>query len=189
MDRRLAKRKWILGLVAATVFLTVAWPVSAGAQYSQCLYKLYHWENTTWVRYQQGDPFPSTGGNLWKYEYTVYNDGLLFVNLFRIFFNSDNINHAEYVSASAPTDWTPDVTLPFTGYNNWKVEFQTSTNIIMPGDSLGVFEVRFTWNENYLPDTQHFEVAGNLGDGGDTAEYPPLPIERSTWGSLKSMFR
>ena len=177
------------GLLAAALILIAAHPGYADPEYSQCLYKLYHFEDGSWVRYQQGDPFPTVGGNLWKYEYTVHNEGLLFINLFRIFFNSDNIDHGQYVSATGPTDWTATPTLPLPGFNNWKVEFETSTNIIMQGDSLGGFEVEFTWSESYLPGVQHYEVAGNIGDGGETEEYPPVATQPKTWGSVKNLFK
>jgi hypothetical protein len=186
MNRRLLSGS--LGVVIAALLLLTAYPGQADPQYSQCFYRLYHYEGGTWVRYGQGDPFPG-GGNLWKYEYTVHNEGLLFVNLFRIFFNSDNIDHAQYVSSTAPSGWTPSAVLPLPGFNNWKVEFETFSNVIMPGDSLSGFEVQFTWSESYLPDVQHYEVAGNIGDGGETAEYPPVAARPKTWGAVKSLFK
>ncbi|MCX5799968.1 MAG: hypothetical protein NTX17_01065 [Candidatus Eisenbacteria bacterium] len=59
-------------------------------------YKLYHQEGSEWVRYRQGDTFPSGGGvsptNVWKYEYSVMN--YQFANgvyQYMIFFNSDSL--------------------------------------------------------------------------------------------------
>ncbi|UCF78025.1 MAG: hypothetical protein JSW03_07875 [Candidatus Eiseniibacteriota bacterium] len=169
-------------------------------------YCLYHFENPDWVRYSQGDPFPpggaTPGTNLWKYAYCIYNDppgsppGALENGIYQwwIFFNSDNIDRAQYVSAIGPGSWTRVYFGPSTGYYDWKVRFRASVagEYVMPTDSLCGFEVEFTWTDPLmLPPPQNYDlVASGESEPGVTHELPPdvTPVEATTWGRLKSLF-
>ncbi|KPJ59377.1 MAG: hypothetical protein AMJ46_11625 [Latescibacteria bacterium DG_63] len=169
-------------------------------------YKLYHYENPDWVRYSQGDAFPAGGANpgtnLWKYTYCVYNDppgsppGALENGVYQwwIFFNSDNVDRAQYVSEVAPGTWGTRYFAPSTGFYDWKVRFRTSdpAEYVMPSDSLCGFEVEFTWTDPLmLPPPQNYDlVASGESEPGVTHELPAdvTPVEAVTWGRIKSLF-
>ncbi|MFH0777137.1 MAG: hypothetical protein V2A71_00765 [Candidatus Eisenbacteria bacterium] len=163
-------------------------------------YKLYHYENDTWVRYNQDDPFPpggaTPGTNLWKYTYCVSN--LQFttgIYLVWIFFNGDNVLRATRVSEAAPTGWTALYYPPFAPNNNWKVRFRTTTPAyyVMLGNTLCGCEVQFTWIiPNLLPGPQDYDAITSGGsETGVTEELPPdpTPVNSTSWGKIKSLFK
>ncbi len=169
-------------------------------------YKLFHYENPDWVRYNQGDPFPAGGAtpgtNLWKYTYCIYNDppgsppGELTNGIYRwrIFFNSDDVDRAQYSSATTVANWAAVYFGPGSGHYDWNIRYtaSSSTYWVMPTDSLCGFEVEFTWTEPlFLPPPQNYDLIASSGsEPGVTHELPPdtTPVEPVTWGRLKSLF-
>ena len=164
-------------------------------------YKLYHYEGTEWVRYikSQGDTLPPGGAdpgtNLWKYKYCAENVGYADgIYQFLIFFNSDNKDTAQYVSETAPSNWTPRYFAPIAPDANWKVRFRADgpAYYIAQGDTLGGFEVEFTWTDpTRLPADQNYDLGSPGGsEPGNTHELPSdiTPVETTTWGRLKSLF-
>ena len=164
-------------------------------------YKLYHYEGTEWVRYikSQGDSLPPGGAdpgtNLWKYKYCAENVGYPGgIYQFLIFFNSDDEDTAQYVSETAPANWTTKYFGPIFPHANWKIRFRAGSpaDYIAQGDTLCGFEVEFTWVcPTMLPGPQNYDLAAPGGsEPGVTHELPPdvTPVETTTWGRLKGLF-
>jgi len=158
-------------------------------------YKLYHQDGGQWVRYRQGDPFPS-GGNVWKYDYEVMNYQFSTgVYQFMIFFNSDNILRSTYTSAVAPTGWTILYYPPVAPAVNWKVRFRTTqTQYYVPmNDTLPGCTVQFTWGApGTAPGPQNYDLVASTGsESGVTHELPPeqTDVAPTTWGRIKASFR
>ncbi|KPJ61057.1 MAG: hypothetical protein AMJ46_03565 [Latescibacteria bacterium DG_63] len=162
-------------------------------------YKVYHYEDSEWVRYHQGDPFPPGGAdpgtNLWKYTYCPIN--LTFsadIYQFLIFFNSDNeVDRAQYVSAAGPEGWSSTYFPPVSPNVNWKVRFRASNAMyyIAVDDTLCGFEVQITWTDPTMLPPQNYDlVCSGESEPGVTHELPPdiTPVETTTWGRLKSLF-
>jgi len=188
-----------LFILAIAGFLLVP-PVADALPNGAVGYKVYHLEGSDWVRYRLGDEFPAGGAtpptNVWKYEYSVMNYGYATgVYQFMIFFNSDNILRATYSSSVAPTGWSYTYMPAAPGYYNWKVRFRTTQAMyyVMAPDTLPGYGVQFTWNdEAMLPGAQNYDLVAQTGsESGVTHELPPemTPIEPSTWGAIKSLFR
>ncbi len=169
-------------------------------------YRLYHYEDGEWVRYHQGDPFPPGGAdpgtNVWKYTYCAINldfkdsaepPNPLGVYQMWIFFNSDNIDRAQHVSSTAPTDWTSLAWPQVDPDHNWKVRFRTSVPAayIAVGDTLCGFEVEITWTDPTMLPPQNYDlICTAISEPGVTHELPPetTPVEATTWGRLKALF-
>lgn len=166
-------------------------------------YKAYHYEDDSWVRYSQGDPFPpggaNPGTNLWKYEYVAYNHEFWTpeqpadVYQMWMFFNPDSTTErAVYSSETGPDGWITRYFGPSAPYVNWKVRFRTSSSTIAPGDSLSGYEIEFTWTDPaMLPGPQPYDLICAAGsETGVTHELPPdvTPVEATTWGRIKTLF-
>jgi hypothetical protein len=187
-------------LVASLVGLLLAPGIADALPYGAVGYKLYHYEGANWVRYKQGDPFPSGGAtpgtNLWKYNYWVANETApSSIYQFMVYFNSDNVLRSAYSSATGPTTWTPTYFPPVSGNKNWKERFRSSNSAyyVLVGDSLAGFEVQFTWIDGtLLPTPQNYDLVWSGGsESGNTTEMPPdmTPVAATTWGTIKSLFR
>jgi hypothetical protein len=164
-------------------------------------YKLYHQEGSEWVRYRQGDTFPSGGAvsptNVWKYEYSVMNyqfaNGVYY---FMVFFNSDNLGlWAAYTSAVGPAaNWVITYFPPISPNYNWKVRFRASLSqyYVALNDTLDGYSVQFTWAKaGTLPGSQNYDLISSSGsESGVTSELPPgtTPVETTTWGAVKELF-
>jgi len=164
------------------------------------LYRLYHYESGSWVRYMQTDAFPAggdqAGTNLWKYEYTVKNLSYAGsgINTWYAFFNSDNVLCATWSAAAGPFSWTGAKQGPIAPNNNWKERFRTTTagDYITLGNALAGFSVEFTWTCNTLPGNQSYDAVTSGGsESSITSEDPetPLATESATWGAIKSLYR
>ncbi|MBN1504436.1 MAG: hypothetical protein JW952_05160 [Candidatus Eisenbacteria bacterium] len=187
-------------LVGSLLCLLMAPSAADALPYASVGYKLYHYEDGSWVRYKQGDPLPpggaTPGTNLWKYNYWVSNltapTGIYQVY---VYFNSDNVLRSAYSSATGPTGWTLLYFPPVAPNNNWKERFRTSNSAyyVMPGDTLPGYEVQFTWVDgSLLPTPQNYDVAWSGGsEPGNTTEMPPdmTPVEAATWGRMKGLFK
>ena len=195
-------RHLLLLLLVASLVCPLLAPGTADAlPYAAVGYKLYHYEGGNWVRYKQGDPFPSGGAtpgtNLWRYNYWVANETAPSgIYQMYVYFNSDNVLRSVYSApAIGPTGWSLLNFPPVSPNNNWKQRFRTSDSAyyVMVGDTLSGYEVQFTWlDASLLPTPQNYDVAwsGN-SEPGNTTEMPPdmTPVEAATWSKIKSLYR
>ncbi len=195
------KHLLLLLLVASLLGPLLAPGTADALPYAAVGYKLYHYEGGNWVRYKQGDPFPSGGAtpgtNLWKYNYWVANVAApANIYQFQAHFNSDDVLRATYSPpATGPTTWNPTYIGPSVGHYVWKLRFRTtdSARFIAVGDSLPGYEIQFTWTDpGLLPTPQNYDAVWSGGsEPGNTTEMPPdmTPVEAATWSKIKTFFR
>ncbi|MFH0778670.1 MAG: hypothetical protein V2A71_08575, partial [Candidatus Eisenbacteria bacterium] len=102
------------------------------------------------------------GPGTYRFDYTIENtDVQPALAGFIVFFDSDGLARADYVSHTAPAGWEEVFVLPEDPEGYWNVEWDemAGTNRILPGETLGGFSVTFTWNDaNSLPGYQFFEA-------------------------------
>jgi hypothetical protein len=183
--KRLRTMTKVKALITLMVFLGVGvlWAASSEANpLTYLYYQLFHEEGGNWVEYQQGDAFPVVGGNLWKYEYEIHNAGLQpYVSWMTIFFDDDNVDHADYApvpGAATPANWGVTIvepTIPIPGFDNpWQARYVISdlAGIINAGETLGGFSLTFTWNEDYLPGAQNYQIGDGISEVGETLVVP-----------------
>jgi hypothetical protein len=136
----------------------------------------------------------SLGGNAWRYDYTITNDGLAPINEFSVYF--DETAFASLTLLSTAPSWDslvlqPDLALPSRGL----FDGLALSAGLAAGDVLSGFSVSFTYLLASAPGSQPFEiinpvtfgvvesgqtrlfVPGNGGGGGVTS---PIP-EPATW--------
>jgi len=174
--------KVLLALIVSAGLVLALAPSSQANPLSALYYQLFHEENGDWVEYNQSDPFPTVGGNLWRYDYEIQNLGLSpYVSWMTVFVDDDNVDHSDYASlpgALAPADWTVTVTeptIPIPGFDNpWRVHYEIAhvAGAILPGESLGGFSLSFTWKEDYLPGPQSFQIGDGISENGETQVVP-----------------
>ncbi len=193
------KFRFRVSLAAAAVGLLVS-AAAYALPNTNVLYKLYHFEGGTWVRYRQTDAFPAGGAtpgtNLWKYEYTVKNLGYAGtgINTWYAFFDSDNVLCSTHSSATGPGTWATTKQGPVAPNNNWKERFRTvnSGEYITQGNQLSGFSVTFTLTCPVLPGNQSYDAVTSGGsEASVTSEDPenPVPVENATWSGIKSLYR
>ncbi len=181
--------------VLLVLLLLVAFVPRAEAQATGVTYHLYHDEGGSWVEYGPESPFPAGGDqpgtNLWRYEYELCNAGFSSgVRELDVFFNSDNVLCATYVSAEQPASWTATPVGPFAPDNNWRIRFRTLvTDARISMGTCGNFAVVFTWTCDSLPGQQNYDAISTTGsDAGVTAPTNPVPVEDATWGAIKTLY-
>ena len=83
-------------------------------------------------------------GGDYQLNYTLENIGLSpYLSFLTLWFNSDNIRHFDFVSASGPSSWSYTKIGPYPGYNNWRVKFEcfNPDDYIQPGEKLSGFSI------------------------------------------------
>jgi hypothetical protein len=99
----------------------------------------------------------SLGGQNWRCDYVVSNDGTSVIDEFTIFY--DHNFYSNLSLAASPTGWDsivvpPDLGLPSDGF----FDSLAQTSGIAPGTSLGGFTVFFTFTGSGAPGAQRFEI-------------------------------
>ena len=195
---RIAKRisPALIGVVLITALASA---VALAEPMTSVQYRLYHWENSSWVEYCPGAALPQGGNlpgtNLWKYDYSVNNiSAPQPLREFYAFFNSNNLAmDATLVSAVGPTGWTPTQIGPFSPDFNWKERFRTTNSAyyIGAGQVRTGYAVEFTWTKATLPGYQNYDAVYSGGSESyiTMSPCPPAATEETTWGGVKALYR
>ena len=123
-------------------------------------------------------------GDVWEYNYTVNNDMLgVDIEEFTVYFDFGVYDNLSF--ASAPATWDPLVIQPdsFQGTNDPGFYDALALSAgIAPGNSLGIFSVRFDYLAAGTPGSQYFEIVDpfdfSVLDSGQTS---PVPIPAAIW--------
>ncbi len=130
-----------------------------------------------------------------RFDYTITNNSLEpEIAGFVVFFNSDALDRATFVSETSPMYWDDVFVTPKAPDGSWNVEWNEiyGMNRILPGNSLNGFSVTFQWNDPFnYPGPQPFEVWNGEAYDGVTEVIPsgPTATESVSWGRIKGLFR
>ena len=183
-------------LLAVVLAVALVGSASAGT-IADAKYRLFYVSGTEPLRVLSTDALPPGSNvppnNEWQYEYEVLNKSANPLSMFYAFFNSDNVDRAQYVSAAAPADWTILKQGPYGDYFNFKIRYRTlvQDSKILTGDKL-FCSANFTWTGDYVPGPQNCDVVTDGGsESGVTIEITEdiVPTVAATWGKLKSLYR
>jgi hypothetical protein len=99
----------------------------------------------------------SLGGNDWRYDYTVENDGSASIEQFTVYFDFGLFSNLAV--AASPMDWDsivvdPDVNIPADGF----FDSVALVSGLAPGASLSGFSVTFTFLGSGAPGSQPFDI-------------------------------
>jgi len=190
-------------IITLTVFIVISSfgfaSKSSSEPYTSVKYRLYHFEDASWVEYTPNDSFPPGGNepgtNLWKYEYIVYNwSAPQPIRQLYVFFNSENVSmDATWSADAAPEGWTATPIGPFEPDFNWKERFEASSSdyYISAPDSLNGFVVEFTWTRDYLPGSQLYDAIYSGGSESSMTHWihEPTATIPTRWGTIKALYR
>jgi len=189
-------RIWI-PILALGMLAIAGLSAQAQAQSASVTYHLYHFEGGNWVEYGPNATLPAGGDqpgtNLWRYTYELCNIGFTTALYeLNVFFNSNNVPCATFVSSTQPTSWTGTLVGPFAPDFNWRLRFRTllSSARVAQGTCKDTYSVDFTWVCPNLPGAQNFDATSTSGSyAAQTISGAPVPVEPSTWGRMKGLYR
>jgi hypothetical protein len=169
----------------------------AQAQSASVTYHLYHFESGNWVEYGPNATLPAGGDqpgtNLWRYVYELCNIGFSTgLRELNMFFNSDNVLCATFAASTQPASWSSPIVGPIAPDNNWRIRYRTLVTAarVAQGTCNDQFTVDFTWICPTLPGAQNFDaIAGSGSYSGQSISGSPVPVEPSTWGRMKGLYR
>jgi hypothetical protein len=182
-------------LLFSLAWLGTAATASAGVL-SDAFYRLYWLSPGGPVRVYSAEVLPAGSNvapdNQWRYDYEVVNKSVNPLNAFYSFFNSDNVNNAQFVSGTAPTDWTILQQGPVAPNFNFKVRHRTLiAGAKIPQNGTLVCSDTFAWTGSVTPGAQNYDFVTDGGsESGVTVERnDTTPAMATTWGRLKSLYR
>jgi len=179
-------------LLAAVVLASLAGSAVAGPL-SEVKYQLYwtHSGSGPDVRVLSADPLPAGSNvapdNVWRYDYALLNKSPNALYAAYLFFNSDTVNRAAYVSATAPTNWT----VLKQGVVAWKIRYQTTVpGSKIPSGGTLLCSGKFSWIGSTVPGSQNYDAVNDGGsESGQTTEDITVAATSETWGRIKSLYR
>lgn len=189
-------KTWI-PILALGMLAIVGLSAPAQAQTASVTYYLYHYEGGNWVEYGPNATMPvggdQPGTNLWRYKYDLCNIGFSTgLRELNMFFNSDNVLCATFVTSAQPASWTGTLVGPIAPDNNWRIRYRTLVTAarVAQGVCNDTFTVDFTWICPGLPGAQNFDaIAGSGSYASQSISGSPVPVESSTWGRMKDLYR
>jgi hypothetical protein len=179
--------------------MLLALPGAAGAgNVCDAYYRLFYLSPSGPVRVLSTSALPPGSNvppnNQWRFDYEVQNKSSVGGTLgtFYAFFNSLNLDQAQYLSGTAPTNWTLLKQGPVAPNYNYKVRFRTtvSGSMIAPGNRL-YCSATFAWTGSATPGPQNYDVVVSGGsEPGTMVEIQDVsPASKLTWGGLKHNYR
>ncbi len=182
-------------LMALAAMLVLQGTAVAGVL-SDANYRLYYQSPGGDVRVFSTDPLPAGSNvapdNVWRYDYEVVNKSPNPLYQFYAFYNSDNIDRAQFVSGSVPADWTIVKQGPFAPNFNFKVRYRTlvAGAKIAPNGTL-ICSGTFEWTGTAVPGAQNYDAVNDGGsESGVTEEIIEVtPTRVTAWGRLKVLYR
>jgi hypothetical protein len=158
-----AVKKNLVILTIVTVFIFLGYSVPFALPLTDCLYSVMD-INGPGVDYQLN--------------YKLENIGLSpYLNFLTLWFNGDNVEHFDFVSASAPLNWSYTQIGPYAGYNNWRLKFETSNpaDFVLPGGSLSGFSIVVNSFDGSVPGSQPYDAGDGHSESGQTSYCSPPP--------------
>lgn len=127
---------------------------------------------------------PSATGNTWEYNYTVNNNTLGFdIEEFTVYFDFGVYENLSI--ASAPATWDPLVIQPDSFEGTSDPGFYDALALgtaIAPGNSLGIFSVRFDYLGEGTPGSQFFEIVDTSTFAAlDSGQTSLVPVPAAFW--------
>lgn len=189
-------RTWI-PILALGMLAIAAVSAPAQAQQASVTYRLYHFEGGNWVEYGPNSTLPiggdQPGTNLWRYQYDLCNIGFSTgLRELNMFFNSDNVLCAALAASTQPASWTGTQVGPIAPDFNWRIRYRTLVTAarVAQGTCNDMFTLDFTWVCPNLPGAQNFDAISASGSySGQSISGTPVPVESSTWGRMKDLYR
>ena len=122
-------------------------------------------------------------GSTWEYSYTVNNDTLGFdIEEFTVYFDVGVYENLTLITPT-PATWDPLVIEPdnFLSNDGYYDALALSAGIA-PGNSLGIFSVRFDYLGGGTPGSQYFEIVDSFTfDLLDSGQTSPVPVPAAVW--------
>ncbi|MFH0931649.1 MAG: PEP-CTERM sorting domain-containing protein [Candidatus Zixiibacteriota bacterium] len=112
-------------------------------------------------------------GGDYQVDYTLENIGLTpYINFLTLWFNSDNIRHFDFVSASGPLSWGSTIIGPYPGFNNWRVKFESFNpdDFVLPGETLSGFSIVVNSFDGSVPGSQPYVAGDGMSESGETSK-------------------
>lgn len=169
---------------------------AAAGPLSDAFFRLYWISPGGPVRVYTTDPLPAGSNvapnNQWRYDYEVVNKSPNPLNAFYSFYNSDNVNRAQYVSGTVPTDWTTLQQGPVSPNFNYKIRHRTLVaGAKVPSNGTLLCSNTFAWTGTVPPGVQNYDAVNDGGsESGVTVERIDVTAATSlTWGRLKRLYR
>jgi hypothetical protein len=141
------------------------------------------------VKVWANDPLPpgsnTAPNNHWRYDYSVLNKSSNALNTFYAYFNSDNSTDAQFISGTAPIDWTILKQGPVAPNNNYKIRYRTTvTTAMIPQFGTLLCSATFTWTGSIIPGPQNYDAVTSGG-----SESGVTPVQATTWAQIKALYR
>ncbi|MBI5709546.1 MAG: hypothetical protein HZC42_04465 [Candidatus Eisenbacteria bacterium] len=129
--------------------------------------------------------------NRWRYDYRALNKSANPLNTWTVYFNSDNVDNAHYVSGSAPANWVITKLGPVAPNFNYKIRFRTTVaGAKIPANGVLACSVTFDWTGPTVPGVQNYDAINDGGsESGVTTELTATPAQTTTWGRIKALYR
>jgi hypothetical protein len=156
-------RKVLAVLTIVTGFIFLGYNLPLAFPLTDCLYNVID-INGPGVDYQLN--------------YTLEDIGLNpYLNFLTLWFNSDNVRHFDFVSASGPLSWGSTGIGPYPGFNNWRVKFESFNpdDFVLPGETLSGFSIVVNSFDGSVPGSQPYVAGDGMSESGETSLFSPPP--------------
>lgn len=149
-------KRMIVVLTMLISFIFSGYCISSALPLTDCLYSVID--------------INAPGGD-YQIDYSLENIGLSpYLNFLTLWFNSDNLMHFDFMSASGPLSWGFTKIGPYPGFNNWRVKFESFNpdDFIMPGETLTGFSITVNSMDGSVPGSQPYDAGDGHSESGLT---------------------